>query len=200
MLEIGVTGGIGSGKTTICRVFEVLGVPVFYADTEAKKVMVRDRKLVAALKQHFGSDIYLHDGQLDRKKLADIVFNDAEKLRLLNNLVHPETISAYQEWVKVQQAPYVMKEAALLFESGSYKLSNFNVLVVSPEALRIGRVMARDGVTENEVRARMSKQWRDEEKMKLADFVIYNDESHAILPQVLQLHRHFLQASKEAKG
>lgn len=197
MLKIGITGGIGSGKTTVCRIFEVLGIPVFYADVEAKKVMVQDAALVEEIERHFGPGIYLQDRQLDRAKLARIVFNDQEKLQLLNSLVHPATLLAYKKWVKAQTAPYVMKEAAILFESGSYKLSALNILVVSPEHLRISRVMARDKVTEDEVRDRMSKQWTDEQKIKLADFTIDNDGKKALLPQVLQLHRHFLSVEKQ---
>lgn len=200
MLDIGITGGIGSGKTTVCRIFEVLGIPVFYADVEAKKVMVEDRALVMEIEKQFGPGIYREDGVLDRAKLAHIVFNDQDKLRLLNGLVHPATISAYRRWLAVQTAPYVMKEAAILFESGSYKASAFNVLVVAPEQVRIDRVVARDKVSEDEVRARMSKQWTDGQKAKLADFTIHNDGKKALLPQVLQLHRHFLSVGEGRKG
>lgn len=195
MLEVGITGGIGSGKTTVCHIFEVLGIPVFYADAEAKKVMASDRELIRNIKSLFGEDIYAADGALDRARLSTLVFNDRAKLEALNALVHPATINAYKKWVQEQHAPYVLKEAALLFETGSYKLSSINVLVTAPEQTRIARVIARDQVHEKEVRARMDKQWKDEQKIGLADFEITNDGLKPVLPQVLDLHGHFLSIS-----
>jgi dephospho-CoA kinase len=191
-LHIGVTGGIGSGKTVVCRIFETLGYPVFYADDEAKKVMTDDAGLVKEIKQHFGENAYFDDGSLNRKFLSDIVFHDTDKLNILNGLVHPATIRAYQGWAEKQQSSLIFKEAALLFESNSYKLSDFNVLVTAPVSIRIQRVVKRDNVTEAIVKARMDKQMIDEEKEKLADFIVVNDDKRALIPQVLSLNDHFL--------
>lgn len=191
-LHIGVTGGIGSGKTVVCRIFETLGYPVFYADDEAKKVMTEDADLVKKIKQHFGEHAYFDDGSLNRKLLSDIVFQDTDRLNILKGLVHPATIKAYQEWAEKQQSSLIFKEAALLFESNSYKLSDFNVLVTAPVSIRIHRVVKRDNVTAAIVKARMDKQMIDEEKEKLADFIIINDDKRALIPQVLSLNDHFL--------
>ncbi|MFC6101822.1 dephospho-CoA kinase [Olivibacter domesticus] len=190
--HIGVTGGIGSGKTVVCRIFETLGYPVFYADDEAKKVMTEDAGLVKGIKQHFGENAYFNDGSLNRKLLSDIVFHDADKLNVLNSLVHPATIKAYQNWAEKQQTALIFKEAALLFESNSYKLSDFNILVTAPASIRMQRVIKRDNVTGDIVKARMDKQMTDEEKEKLTDFIIVNDDKHALIPQVLRLNDHFL--------
>lgn len=196
-LEIGITGGIGSGKTTICRIFEVLGIPVFYADAQAKKLMNESIGLIDQIKYHFGDAAYDKNAKLDRTYLASAVFNDSERLSLLNSLVHPATIEAYNTWVKNQNAPYVMKEAALLFETGSYKMSSFNVLVSADEHLRIERVMQRDNLTFDQVKARIAMQMPEEEKVVLADFIIQNDLKSPVLPQSLRLHNQFLALSKQ---
>lgn len=198
-LHIGVTGGIGSGKTMVCRIFEILGYPVFFADDEAKKVMTEDIHLIEEIKKHFGQDVYFKNGSLNRKFLSDIVFNDSTKLKILNDLVHPATIRAYQLWAKKEQASIIFKEAALLFETNSYKLSDFNILVTAPVELRISRVVNRDHVTEEVVRSRMDKQLPDEEKKKLADFTIVNDDEHALIPQVLSLNNYFLNFMADQK-
>lgn len=194
MLKIGITGGIGSGKTTVCKVFETLGIPVFYADTVAKQIMVTDELLVAGVKSAFGKESYAADGSLNNKHIAGIVFNNTEELARLNALVHPAVFRAFDSWVKQVPAtvPYVLKEAALLFESGSYKLCDQNILVLAPEAVRLQRVMERDGVTAGQVKARMDKQLPDEDKVKLADQLIYNNETDSLIVQVTQLHRLFL--------
>jgi dephospho-CoA kinase len=191
MLKIGITGGIGSGKTTICKVFELQGVPVFYADLQARDLMTTDSLLIENLKQAFGTNIY-PSGVLDRSKLASIVFGDKAKLELLNSLVHPAVFSAFDCWVGRQTAPYIVKEAALLFESGSYKRCDIRVLVKSPHALKMQRIMKRDGVAEDEVLKRMSRQWQDDDKEKLSDYVVTNDERQLVIPQVLSLHQNFL--------
>jgi len=193
MLKIGITGGIGSGKTTVCRIFEVLGIPVFYADVVAREVMISDKILVEGVKGAFGKDSYLEGGELNRKHIAGIVFNDAAELERLNALVHPAVFRAFDSWAaSVKDAPYLIKEAALLFESGSYRMCNLNVLVTAPEALRIARVRKRDNISAQEVQQRIDKQFSDEKKVDMADFVIFNDEKHLLIPQVLQLHQHFL--------
>src|SRR5580698_7802865 len=145
MLKIGITGNIGGGKTTVSKIFEVLGVPVFYADDAAKKVMVEDPILINALKEAFGSEAYFNDGSLKRKHIASIVFNDDIQLAKLNSIVHPAVFRAFDNWtVQIKGAPYVMKEAALLFESTSYKMCDYSVMVTAPLELRIARVMQRD--------------------------------------------------------
>ncbi|MBE7177779.1 MAG: dephospho-CoA kinase [Mucilaginibacter polytrichastri] len=197
MLKIGLTGGIGSGKSTVARIFEVLGIPVFYADDAAKKLMTDDAEVVKAIRENFGDEAYLENGQLNRSYIAGRVFNDEAQLKVLNGIVHPATFRAMDRWADAQRnVPYVVKEAALLFESGSYKQSDHTVLVLSPEALRIRRIMNRDGITEEQVRARMSKQMSDAEKEKRAGFTLQNDEHSLLIPQVLKLHERFVAESK----
>ncbi|SFC48262.1 dephospho-CoA kinase [Parapedobacter composti] len=190
-LKVGITGGIGSGKSVVCRIFGILGIPVFDADTEAKRLMVTDDGLVEAIQEAFGSEAYHRDGSLNRGYLAAKVFGDAAQLNRLNALVHPVVIQAGETWTISQKAPYTIKEAALMFESGSFKLNRYNILVTAPEEVRIARVMERDNITAEQVRARMARQWTDDAKMKLADFVIVNDGVRAIIPQVLALDRFF---------
>jgi len=189
ILKIGITGGIGSGKTTVSKVFEVLEIPVFYADDLAKSVMQTDELLVESIKKTFGSEAYNADQALNRKYLADIVFNDEQKLAKLNQLVHPAVFRAFDAWLAVQRkVPYILKEAALLFESGSYKLCDKNILVTAPEELKIKRVMQRDNISAGEVKARMNKQFTEAQGIKLADFIIRNDEEYLLIPQVMRLH------------
>ena len=192
MLKIGITGGIGSGKTTVAKVFEILGIPVFYADQAAKLLMHTDELLIEALKSAFGDETY-SNGELNRSYLAAIVFNDEQKLLALNELVHPAVFKAFGNWVAGQQdAPYVLKEAALLFESGSYKLCDKSILVISPQQLKIQRVMERDMITEEHVLARMGNQFTEDQAKLLTDFIIINDETQLLIPQVLHLHEEFL--------
>lgn len=191
-LKIGVTGGIGSGKSMVCRIFKILQIPVFDADTVAKTIMTDDIPLRNALVATFGEDTYHSDGTLNRQHLSQMVFNDKDQLKELNDLVHPAVIRTGEEWAERQQSPYSIKEAALLFESGSYKKLNYTILVTAPETLRIDRVMKRDGADEESVRGRMSKQLSDEEKISLADFVIINDGSQSLIQQVFHLHQHFM--------
>jgi dephospho-CoA kinase len=194
MLKIGITGGIGSGKTTICKVFETLGIPVFYADTVAKQIMTTDTLLTTGIRDTFGTESYFGDGSLNNKHIAQIVFNNESELAKLNALVHPAVFRAFDEWdAKLpKHLPYSLKEAALLFESGSYQMCDKNILVTAPYALKIARVTQRDKVSEKEVLARMSKQFTDDQKMKMADHIIENNESQSIILQVLDLHQQFL--------
>jgi dephospho-CoA kinase len=194
-LKIGLTGGIGSGKTTVAKIFELLGVPVYYADDASKRLYATNKDLMTDLKKHFGEDIYT-DEQLNRSKLAAIVFNDAAKLDLLNSLVHPLTIKDAEEWMQQQTTPYIIKEAALLFEAGSASVLDYIIGVSSPQPLRIKRVMERDGVGREEVLSRMQRQMDEESKMLLCDFVIKNDEQEMVIPQVLALHERFLEMSR----
>jgi len=197
MLKVGITGGIGSGKSTVARIFAILGVPVYYADDAAKTIMQTDELLIRQVKEHFGGHIYDSNNVLDRAALGKIVFNDKNKLELLNSLVHPATIRHSDEWADRQTAPYVLKEAALLFESGSFQYLDKCIGVSAPQPLRILRVMKRDNVSRNDVLARMYKQIDDNIKMKLCDYVIRNDEQEMVIPQVLALHNTLLQLAAD---
>ncbi len=198
MLKIGITGGIGSGKTTICKVFETLGIPVFYADTVAKQIMTIDQILIKGIKDTFGEQSYLENGVLNNKHIANIVFNNETELIKLNALVHPAVFRAFDEWdAKLpKHLPYSLKEAALLFESGSYEMCDKNILVTAPHTLKIARVTQRDKVSEEQVLARMNKQFTDRQKLKLADYFIENNESKSIILQVLDLHELFLKMTE----
>ncbi|WP_295117332.1 dephospho-CoA kinase [uncultured Chitinophaga sp.] len=197
MMIIGLTGGIGSGKTTVARIFELLGIPVYYADDRAKVLMTQDEALVASIKEAFGEKAYLENGELDRKYIANIVFNDPEKLQLLNSFVHPATIRDSLAWAKEQQTPYVLREAALMFETEAFHHVDKVICVYAQQALRIQRVMKRDNVTRNEVLARMHKQIDETIKMKLSDFVIFNNEQQSVIGQVMQLHPKLLDLAKQ---
>ena len=190
-MKIGITGGIGSGKTFICQLFKALAVPVYNADDEAKKLMNTDLRIRESLIATFGEATYM-DGMLDRAFLAQQIFSDKEKLELVNGIVHPIVIQAAKDWAEQQKARYSLKEAALLFESGSYKDLDYTILVTAPLSVRVQRVMERDGVTEEQVMERISKQLTDEEKIKMADFIIINDGITPLLPQVWSLHQKFL--------
>ncbi|MBL7738273.1 MAG: dephospho-CoA kinase [Chitinophagaceae bacterium] len=191
MLKVGLTGGIGSGKSTVAKIFEVLGIPVYYADDAAKQIMNTDPELKAAVIADFGEAAY-KEGKLDRAYIASIVFSDNKKLEWLNSLTHPATIRHADEWMKKQVTPYAVKEAALLFESGANAHLDHIIGVYAPKGLRIKRVMQRDKVNEEEVLKRISRQMDEDEKMKLCDSIIMNDERQLLIPQVLQLHEQFL--------
>ena len=195
MLKIGLTGGIGSGKSTVAKVFELLKVPVYYADEASKRLYHTDKNLMAAIKQHFGEDVYTND-QLNRPRLAALVFNDPQKLALLNQLVHPPTIRDAKEWMQRQTAPYVIKEAALLFESGSVAGLDHVIGVKAPLHIRLKRTMDRDGVSREQVLSRMDRQLDEEIKMRLCDFIIDNSEQKLVIPQVLELHERFLKMAE----
>jgi len=190
MLRIGLTGGIGSGKSTVAKIFEVLGIPVYYADDAARRLMNEDENLKQQIIHHFGSDAYV-DGKLNRSHLAKMVFDDKEKLALLNSLTHPAVMHDSEEWMKAQNAPYTLREAALIFESGINKYLDYVIGVSSPESQRIQRTINRDSVTSEQVLARMKNQWDEDVKMQLCDFIIYNDEEQLVMPQVLALHKKF---------
>lgn len=190
-LKIGLTGGIGSGKTTIAKMFEALGIPVYYADNATKELYQTDGTLKEKLIQTFGDNTY-RNGIFNPQHLRDIVFNDPEKLEQLNQIVHPATIQDAQLWLNKQTAPYVIKEAALIFESGSQRDLDLNIGVTAPLEIRINRVIKRDGLTKQEILARMSRQIDDNIKMRLCDEVILNDDKTPLLPQVLALHEKLL--------
>ena len=187
-IMIGLTGGIGSGKSVVSKVFATLGIPVFNADEEAKRIMQTSTEIKTKLIEQFGTDIYNESG-LDKEKLASIVFNDPFQLQLLNAIVHPLTIQAAKDWAAKQTSAYVIKEAALIFESGAAD-GLFKVIgVTAPLSLRTHRVMQRDGITKDQVDARMRNQISDTIKMRLCDYVIENNNQQMVIPQVLEIDK-----------
>lgn len=196
MLKVGITGGIGSGKTTICQIFESIDIPVYYADERAKWLMSNDLKLISGLKAHFGVDAYFPDGSLNRNHISNMVFKNSSKLSTLNALVHPAVAADAEIWFQKQKnAPYALKEAALLVESKSYLNLDRLIVVAAPLELRIQRVMNRDGVDRQKVEARISHQMPEEDKLRYADFIINNDGIQLLVPQVIAIHRTLLSLS-----
>lgn len=192
-LLVGITGGIGSGKSTACRIFSILGVPIYYADDRAKWLMAHDEDLKQAIIFNFGEESYTADGELNRVFLASVVFPDEKKVAIINGLVHPAVKKDFENWADDQTAPYVLKEAALLFESGSYKELDKIINVSAPLKTRITRVMMRDRHrTEKQIHEIIDKQLSDEEKNAKSDFVIKNAENKLLIPQVLEIHRKLL--------
>jgi dephospho-CoA kinase len=196
MLKIGLTGGIGSGKSTVAKIFETLGIPVYYADEAAKRIMNEDEQLRQGIIKNFGEDAYIAD-TLNRSYISQQVFNNKEKLAVLNSLVHPATIRDSEEWMQRQTTAYAVKEAALIFESNVNKYLDYVIGVTAPEELRIERTMNRDMISSEEVKSRIKNQMDENEKMSLCDFVIHNDGQQALLPQVLSLHHELVQRSKK---
>jgi dephospho-CoA kinase len=197
IFEIGLTGGIGSGKSTVAKVFETLGYQVYYADTRAKALYREDEWVVQEVSNLFGKDIFLPDGEPDRKRLAGIVFSDKAKLAALNAIVHPATLRDFERWkarlLKSGYAkPLLLKEAAILFEAGSDRDLHAAISVYAPKNIRLARVGARDDARRDEVLARMNHQWPDIRKIHRAGYVIYNDGRHPVIPQVLAAETHFL--------
>lgn len=189
MLRVGITGGIGSGKSTVCRIFQALGVSVFDADSAAKRNMALHAGLKEELISLFGAATFQLDGTLDRRFLAELVFKDERALAQLNRLVHPYVLQDYERWLsEIPPAPYSLREAAILLESGTYKDLDVIILVDAPEELRIKRVIQRDNRSEKEVRDIISRQWPSEKKQKFANFIIQNSEKQFLIPQILQLH------------
>lgn len=186
-----MTGGIGSGKSTVAAIFEILGIPVYYADAAAKRLMNGDDTLKKGIINLFGEEAYKAGG-LDRAFIASQVFNDKGKLDELNQLVHPVTINDAENWMKRQSGHYAIKEAAIIFESGSNSGLDKVIGVFAPEAIRISRVMERDNVTEEIVKKRIASQMNEEDKMRLCDYVIYNDETQFLIPQVIAIHKQLL--------
>ncbi|MCH8330535.1 MAG: dephospho-CoA kinase [Bacteroidetes bacterium] len=188
MMKIGVTGGIGSGKTTVCRIFETLGVPVFYADERARQLMENDQQLINAIKETFGVQIY--KGNIpDRQHIAEMVFNDPSLLEKLNALVHPAVAKDFDDWLdKISAQSYVINEAAIIFEAGTDKLLDKVISVNAPQEVRIQRIIDRDKTSEEKVKSRIKQQLSDEERSKLADFIILNDGKTKLINQVIDLH------------
>jgi len=199
MLKVGITGGIGSGKSTVCRLFEKFGVPVYYADDRAKWLMNHQEDLKDKLKESFGAAVYNAEGLLDRAYLAEIVFKDSAKLAILNSIVHPAVFEDGEEWQREQEASgaiYTLKEAALLFETGSYLHLDRIIVVTAPEDIRIKRVMERDNTMEEAVRARISKQMPQEEKEKRADYIITNIAWETLNIQISEVHEKLVYYAK----
>lgn len=193
MRKIGITGSIGSGKTTVARVFMHLGIPVYSADERAKQLMTEDPELVAGIRNLFGDEAYLKDGSLNRSYISSNAFHNKHLLTQLNALVHPAVIRDFDLWCGQQKSAYVLKEAALMFESESYKQLDEVITVTAPEQLRIKRTMQRDGMKEAEVRQRMQFQMSEEEKAKRSKHIIRNDEETLVIPQVLDIHQQLMQ-------
>ena len=199
MLQIGITGGIGSGKSTVASVFACLGAPVYDADSHAKALMTTDGNLKEAIRKEFGTLSFTDQGQLNRNYLASEVFPNQEKLKRLNQLVHPRVAEDYQKWYDAQQkrrCPYVIKEAALLYDSGSNRLLDKVIVVAAPDSVRIERVKARDKRSDREIETIMKRQMPQDEMIQRADFVVENDGKKMILPQILKLHQLFLTFKK----
>ncbi len=196
MLKIGLTGGIGSGKSTVAKLFEVLSIPVFYADQEAKRLMETNSQVILQIKNLFGESVYT-DGKLNRKLLADQVFQNKSLLENLNQIVHPATIQAGKNWMKKQNTAYAIKEAALIFESGSQHEYDFIIGVFAPLSLRISRTIKRDGITREQVMHRMENQLDEDIKKKICDFTLINDEQQLLIPQVIALHNQLMEIDKK---
>lgn len=186
MKKIGLTGGIGSGKSIICDILKIMGYPIFNSDDEAKLLMVNNQEVIQQIKDVFGEEAYLRNS-LNRPFLASKIFNDESLKAELNNIVHPAVRSSFDKWAKKQKANLVFNEAAILFETGAYKSFDYTVLVTAPESIRVNRVIARDNTTTEEVQQRMKNQWKDDFKRELASYVIINDNTTLVTPQVIAM-------------
>jgi len=191
MKVVGLTGGIGSGKTTVANLFNLFGIPIYVADEEAKKLMVTSKVIKKELISLFGENVYL-EGKLNKAYIADIIFKDKEYLNKMNTIVHPKVGEHFKKWVKKQQAPYVIKEAAIMFENNSYKQYDYVVTVVAPQDIKIKRLLQRDNTSLDKIQAIMNNQWSDADKVKLSDFVIENIDLEETKKQVLKTHNQIL--------
>jgi dephospho-CoA kinase len=189
--KLGVTGGIGSGKTSVCRVFSVLRIPVFSADKEAQEIMENDEVIIEKINSIAGKDLYA-EGRLNRMELAKIIFNDSALLKKVNSLVHPAVFECFRRWVSEQKAPYVIMEAAILFESGAYKFVDKVATVVAPLEQRMQRVIMRNKLSREQVLERMRNQMDDESRRKLSDYIINNSENDMIIPAILAIHEEII--------
>ena len=197
MLKVGITGGIGSGKSTVAKIFSSLDIPVFDADRAAKRLVLVDSTVRASIINHFGAESYIN-GQYNRQHIADIVFENKDKLNLLNSIIHPATIAYASNWfLKQRSSAYALKEAALIFESNGEKNLDFVIGVFAPLNIRIQRTMERDGLSEDQVMARIERQMNEDEKMKRCDFVIDNGGSSSVISQVLDTHINLTTLSHE---
>lgn len=191
---IGLTGGIGSGKTTVAAIFSTLGIPVFEADAVSKEIIDNDKELQQKLQQLLGAEL-VKEGRIDRPLMASLIFNDEDLLHQTNALIHPAVARYFKEWYAKQESSYVIREAAILFESGSYRDCEKVVVVSAPEELRIERVMKRNGVSRSQVLERMARQWPEEQKLARADYVVQNDGSRSIIKQVIAIHEDLIRQS-----
>lgn len=191
MKIVGLTGGIGSGKTTVAEVFKRLNVPVYNSDIEAKKLMNSNSEIKTKLILEFGDKVYLNN-TLNKKFLAEIIFNDKQKLEFVNSVVHPIVISHFNNWTKKQTTKYVVKENAILFESGMQKYVDIIITVVAPQEIRIQRVKKRDNTTYAEIKSRINNQISDKEKVKQSDFIIHNDNLQLVFPQIIKIHKEIM--------
>jgi dephospho-CoA kinase len=196
--KLGVTGGIGSGKTTVCRVFTVLGIPVFMADDVAKELMNHDLSLREGINDVAGKDLY-KKGYLDRKELAQLIFTNQALLEQVNSLVHPRVFESFNTWVKESDSPYLIMEAAILFESQAYKLVDRVVSITAPIEERISRVMGRSELTREQVLERVNSQMDDEERNERSYYVINNSDSELIIPEILKIHEDMLRFAARMK-
>jgi dephospho-CoA kinase len=192
MIIVGLTGGIGSGKSTVAKIFYQLGIPVYDADSRSKNIVNTNIEIKNFLKNEFGNDIYISENQLDTKKLAKYIFNNKELLQKVNSIIHPKVNEDFKIWSENQKSKYVIKEAAILFESGSYKQTDKIITVTAPVNVRIERVCKRDNTNEEQVKSRINNQMSDEEKIKKSHFVIYNDNSKLLIPQIINIHNQIL--------
>ena len=191
MIIVGLTGGIGSGKTTVAKAFNALGIPVYIADDEAKKLMHTSKVLKRKLIELFGKDAYL-EGSLNKPYIANIIFHDKNYLEKMNAIVHPQVAKHFKKWLLKQQSPYVIKEAAILFENGTYKQCDVLITVTAPKAMKIERLLKRDNTSVEKIEAIMKNQWSDAQKIKLSDFVIDNSDLENTKLQVLKIHQQIL--------
>ncbi|RAI86931.1 dephospho-CoA kinase [Algoriphagus yeomjeoni] len=192
---VGITGGIGSGKTTVAKIFSILGIPVYSADDRAKWLMGNDEELKNQIKNAFGSESYLSDSSLNRSFLANEVFSNPDKVKTINSLVHPAVGKDFLTWASQQNSPYVLKEAALIFETGGEKALDYVINVSSPLKIRIARTLMRDPHrSEEQVNQIINQQLPDEQKNKLADFIIKNTDNKLLIPQALKIHQHLIAA------
>lgn len=199
MLKVGITGGIGSGKSTVAKIFSSLGIPVYDADRAAKRLVLTDLDMRKKIIENFGSESYIN-GQYNRRYISQIVFNNKQKLDLLNQIIHPATIRDANRWFLTQDAPYALKEAALIFESNSQKHLDYVIGVYAPEEIRIQRTIEREGISADEVKARINKQMDENEKMNLCDYVIDNSGSVSVITQALEVHVNLSGISKHAEA
>ncbi|MDO6597192.1 dephospho-CoA kinase [Oceanihabitans sp. 2_MG-2023] len=193
MKIVGLTGGIGSGKTTVAKEFNKLGVPIYIADDEAKKLMNRSKVIKRKLIALFGEDAYKNE-KLNRPYLAKLIFNDESLLKKMNAIVHPKVAQHFKRWLKKQDAPYIIKEVAILFENGSYKHCDYIITVTAAIDTRMERLLKRDNTTVSKIEAIMNNQWKDEEKIALSQYVIYNDILEDTIFQVQKTHNELLKS------
>ncbi|WP_417589785.1 dephospho-CoA kinase [Owenweeksia hongkongensis] len=191
---VGLTGGIGSGKSTVAKIFEFLGVPVYEADAFSKTIIDTDKELQAELVSLLGTEI-IEEGKIVRPKMAELIFGDKNLLQKANDLIHPAVARNFHNWYENQSYPYVIKEAAILFESGSYKSCDKILVVAAPKEMRINRVMARSSMTREEVEARMNNQWPQEQKLEKADYIVTNDLTESVIKQVINIHENIIRTA-----